>query len=255
MKRIGLVACMLLGCHARVSGDEAPAAATDTVTTTGATATDTGLDSESVDETGPPTDECDWTPQMFGEPPRVPAECEALLSVTEGVPVTLRVTNDGDETVFIGGPIGCNPVSFVLEDADGRVYPGDRCTPSCDASLARECGCTADCPMAPTIAITPGGSYDMGWPGIVAELPVASLRCAGECGGECRRAVAPAPGAMQVVLLRRHDVVCDGAPGCECTPNEQGWCALPGFADGESQVLERTVQWPPACPLIELSVP
>lgn len=209
----------------------------------------------SAADGGTGVDACEWEPGPIPvELDEEPApECEYLVSTGEVAPVTVRITNDGDEVVHLSGPINCKATHFYVEDATDRVFPPFGCLPACEDALNQECGCLANCPFPGTIALSPGGSFEVDWAGFVADVQQATPECAGECAVECGVRVAPAPGPMRVVAALATELVDCGEP-CECTPNEQGWCELPGYA-GEIASVETTLEWPPACPTIELSVP
>ncbi len=198
---------------------------------------------------------CDWTPVGFGEPPEVEAECTPLLGVEEAPPVTIRVTNDGDAVAYLAGPMGCDSTRMLLEDASGRRYPDDRCISPCEVSLVEECGCLANCPFPLTVAIQPGATYSFPWTGVMAEIVEASEQCAGSCAGECRRAVAPQPGPMQVIVALRSQAQCGEEDECECVANDEGWCTLNQTSDADIQLVEREIDWPPPCPVIEIALP
>lgn len=220
----------------------------------GMATTSTSDESEGADDTTGP-DACEWQPAPIptGLDEEPPAECAHLVSEGEVAPVTLRITNDGSEVVHLTSPISCVAEHFALEDAEGRVFPAAHCQIPCEASLAGECGCLANCPLPPAIALHPGGVFEAEWDGFVVESREASPECAGECAGECAVRAPPAEGSMRALLALATELECGDQ--CECTPGDQGWCEVPGGVLGDRVIVESSVQWPTACPVIELRVP
>lgn len=88
----------------------------------------------------------------------------------------------------------------------------------------------------------------------VNEVLEAPPECAGDCAGECTRRLAPAPGELRITAAVSVDLDC--SEGCDCEPNEQGWCEVPVQPDEFSmpQPVVHTLEWPPPCPVIDVPV-
>lgn len=255
---LGLLVVLDLGCSGRpTSNDEgnetsnADESSGESASTSGAGMSD-GLDGTTEAAA------CEWEPAPLAPMDLEPApECTYLVSSGEAAPVTLRFVNEGDEVVWLTGPGPCTNVYASVEDAAGQLFSGTHCTLPCEAALLGECGCLSDCPLVDTIALEPGGAFETEWPGYVLEVErqEATMECAGEaCAGECSLRTAPAEGMMRVTAAKAMALECDD--DCACEPNASGWCVAPGRPT-DAEFVERVeldVEWPLACPVIELVV-
>jgi hypothetical protein len=137
----------------------------------------------------------------------------------------------------------------VLQDSASRTYPAVGCLPTCESALENECGCLGSCPLPDTIALFPGGSFDMEWEGWVVAPAEASAACAGECAGPCGLRVLPAAGAAELLVGLATTLDCGDE--CGCQPNTDGWCEVEAFPE-EIEIAARSLPWPPTCPLVEV---
>lgn len=242
---LGLGLC--LGCSGRTTSAEG-----DEGTSQGEASTAGEEPTSSLDgSTGAGACEWELAPFFLPEELSPPPACAALVSSGEVAPVTVRIVNEGDDVVWLTGPGSCVDTYTAVEDAAGQRFFGNHCTMLCEASLLGECGCLLDCPSPDIIALHPGGTFETEWPGYVLAPRVASTACAGDCASDCNLRVSPAAGPMTVVVAKATALEDCGA--CECEPNAQGWCTVPGLPDG-FETFEHAVEWPPACPEIEVAV-
>lgn len=196
---------------------------------------------------------CEWelAPFVLPEELSPPPACTELVSSGEVAPVTVRIVNEGDDVVWLTGPGSCIDTYTIVEDAAGHRFFGNHCARLCELSLLGDCGCLLDCPSPGIIALHPGGAFETEWPGYVLAPQVAATACAGDCEGECNLRVSPTAGPMTVMVAKA--TMLQDCGSCECEPNEQGWCPVLGLAE-ELEAVEHAVEWPPACPVIEVAV-
>jgi hypothetical protein len=247
---LGLAVALGLGCSGRATGSEDDGDGTAGDSASSAEGMSDGLDGTTHAEA------CEWEePIALAMGIEAAPECTYLVSQEEVAPVTIRVVNEGDAVVWLTGP-GSVDVHAAIEDAAGQHFWGYHCMMPCEATLLGECACLLNCPLAGTIALHPGGTFEIEWPGHVwqVEPQQASEECAGDCAGECNLRTSPAPGPMQVMLAKATALDC--GDDCECEPDANGSCVAPGYPEDWEfvELVEHTVQWPLECPLIEIGV-
>ncbi len=161
-----LLALVVCGC---VSESPAPGAETDGDI-------ESGADCELADAT-----ECE---------PANDTDCEiAAEPLDSAAPVTLRVENTTEQTVFVGGSLGFGCPGFSLEavGADVGAVPGTGRSTCADASWCPNPG-HGWCPGLNLNPIQPGQSYETTWNGRIfleVEVPAcfgceADTTCASE---------------------------------------------------------------------------
>lgn len=246
---LGVAVVLGLGCSGRATGSED--AGDETVGDAEGTSMSGGLDGTTEAEA------CEWeAPAPLAMGIGAAPECSYLVSQGEVAPVTVRFVNRGDAVVWLTGPGSCVTAHAAVEDAAGQMFFGTHCMHPCEASLLGECGCLLDCPLAGTVAVHPGGTFETEWPGYVWELEPqeASEECAGDCAGECRLRTPPAAGPLRVIAARA--TVLDCGDACECEPDANGSCVVPGYPEDLDTVelVEHVVEWPLECPVIEFVV-
>ncbi|MEM7156765.1 MAG: hypothetical protein AAF799_28205 [Myxococcota bacterium] len=221
----------------------------------------TGLDGATsvADETGDPL-ECMAEPVPLWEPPTdVPEECEAFVGPGEYVPAVVLVTNTSDRTIHLTNSGGCTREHLAVSDAEGSWWPGDKCIPTCEGAMLDECGCLADCPIAATVSLSPGATYPLEWPGLLWEFTEMPDSCAaGMCEGltECRAAIVPAPGTVDLMVSYGTQLECGNRGSCECEPEEDGWCINDAYPIEDSIVrVETPIEFPLDCTTVQLSIP
>ena len=221
----------------------------------------TGLEgaSSAADESGDPL-ECMAEPVPLWIPPReVPDECEPFVSTGEFTPAVVLVTNTSDTTIHLTNSGGCTPEHLAVVDADGSWWPGDKCIPTCEGGMLEECSCLADCPIAPRVSLSPGATYPLEWPGLLWEFTEMPETCAvGRCEGltECRAAITPAAGTLDVVVSYATQLECGDEAPCDCEPEADGTCVNDAFPVEDSIVrVETPVTYPLDCTTLEISIP
>ncbi|MCB9712713.1 MAG: hypothetical protein H6712_02570 [Myxococcales bacterium] len=239
-----LLLALVPACSDRSTMDDAAAGGTDD---------DGATDGSADDTTEAPA--CEWEPAPIPVPfDEAPApECQYLVSEGEIAPVTIRIVNEGDEVLYLTGPGSCIRTHFALRDADDRPFPAPECVSACEDALEGNCGCLANCPLVGTIALHPGGAFEAPWDGYTVSTQEASPECAGDCAGECGLRGPPTAGPMSVLLAVASTLDC--GDDCDCEPNAEGYCIVPGYPEAFPSIVERTVAWPTPCPVVELTLP
>lgn len=214
------MALLLPACTAR-STEEHSDSGSETAST--ATATD-GTASTSM------------SPGSTGEPDA----CAALMNDALGDPIPLTVFNAREVPIFLTSAVSCQPEYFeIVSKVEGMPgqWSGPHCSFTCEDVMAGACGCTADCPVAPTIRIEPGGAYELSWSGAVLRETALPTECASQdcLADTCRVARAAAPGGLYEATLALVESPQCGDTECTCTPNADGWCQLESWGEVPSE--------------------
>jgi hypothetical protein len=156
--------------------------------------------------------------------------CEAFMSDTDdlGPPVKLTLVNTDDDQVFVSttGCGGLPAISLLDADQRDRLYAGSSCSPDvCQEFLGAD-SCSPICDnCAPPFGrlIQPGGSFEMNWPGVLAETATMTAECAPgtDCQRDCAilRKAEPGTYSFGITFFKTctGTCVCDeieGVPSC-----------------------------------------
>lgn len=240
IKLLAATAWLGLGCR----GEPVNLDAVD-LTSTSSTGSGSG---EGTDEsTG--EQRCEWMPQELSGVFDPGPECRHLINLEGVAPIKIRLVNNGGSPLYLTTPSLCDPYYVAIRDADGRWFPGDDTIPLCVASILDQCDGPI-CSLPTTIRLEPASTFETEWAGFVLEAMAAPEACAGPCAGPCERRSPPRGPALEVwtALLEQPECEVD----CECEPNAEGWCELSEPISGVSNTTWHVVEWPPACPVVEL---
>jgi hypothetical protein len=167
----------------------------------------------------------------------IPVECDGFLDTTDAAtPVSITITNDGADPIYLVGTDCSTTVDLVLRDADGTILSrhGGTCGYTCEDLMTQEIGCAepAICAQPPTVKIAPGGSYEMAWDGFVTptvDMPAGCFASSeSELGGEagsCQQLQVAADATYQAAVSVANTIDC-GGQACDCTPDENGICMI-----------------------------
>ncbi|MEM9460688.1 MAG: hypothetical protein AAGF11_41345 [Myxococcota bacterium] len=223
----------------------------DAVDPTSTSSTGSGSSEEGTSESTQQEQSCEWVtrplPGVFDPGP----ECRHLVNLEEVAPITFRLVNNGGSPLYLTTPSLCDPYYVAVRDIDGSWFPGSDTVPLCAASVQGDCS-TLLCSTPPTIRLEPGSMFETQWAGFVLEVIEASDACVGPCAGPCERRVPPRGSTVEIRTGLIDEAECEAETECECEPNADGWCEIPAPASTVRITKRHDVEWPPACPVVEL---
>jgi len=164
-------------------------------------------------------------------------ECEGFDDEDgEASETVIRIENTGDEPLFLGGLWSCDFARMLVvptDAANGVHWPLLKCEFSCEDVLAPGgMGCDSSCPIANVIRIEPGGAFEDPWPGDMHDPAEPPAQCCSEDEGGCACFVRrPAPEGEYEATVNVFTEVSCAVGDCDCTPNDDGWCEIEGFAE------------------------
>jgi hypothetical protein len=109
------------------------------------------------------------------------------------------------------------------------IFRATACDYTCDDQFAGTCQCAADCALAPTIRVEPGGTFTYTWDGGLYTAVEPPAECfVQECGPGCNRHESAPAGDYTFASQVGAEVMgcAEDMNVCACTPNAMGWCAL-----------------------------
>lgn len=189
--------------------------------------------------------------------------CEAFFADAKPTPsaaaVPIEIRNESGAAVWVQAFRGTNPLDFraqVIEIAPAGGDPLLTAPNQCDFSCAlydnEVCGnaCSDGGPMPAPIYVAPGGRFPSAWAGQhfpQVEVPARCWPKSCADGLSCRRWQNASFGDYEARAIVAAGLVCV-EPGCSCTPNAEGWCAIESTGaslDGPTAIAA-PLSWPGA---------
>ncbi|HYQ16375.1 MAG TPA: hypothetical protein VEQ58_11480 [Polyangiaceae bacterium] len=159
------------------------------------------------------------------------AACTNFMDVTTSWALTVQITNQRKDTVYLGQDSAtCDAQRlFQVEDGSRAVLPSlDGCHSSCQALMATgPVACPTTCQSPSTITLNPGQTIKIPWDGrygIPQSLPQQCVNGATQPTTSCMQAQRIEASVFTFSARAGTSHSCLASGGCSCAANDYGAC-------------------------------